>query len=181
VFSDALNRVRQATDRTRGERRARVRYRFGGPDNPGPEDVDVTGTVDFVMWRVELPGQVEVQGQRSFLHDGEWRGPVGERGDPLTPGSPLWLLEALRGAREILERERDGAFVVAVDLVAADAASPVRLASPGGFALSELVDARFRVDLDDEDRVREVALMMTGTTTALTLEEFGDGADPGAE
>jgi hypothetical protein len=181
MSSDALNRVRQATDRTRGERRARVRYRFGGPDNPGPEDVDVTGTVDFVTWRVELPGQVEEQGQRSFLHDGEWRGPIGERGDPLTPGSPLWLLEALRGAREILEREGDGAFVVAVDLVAADAASPVRLASPGGFALSELVDARFRVELDDEDRVHEVALMMPGTTTALTLEEFGDSADASAE
>jgi hypothetical protein len=127
MFSDALNRVRQATDRTRGERRARVRYRFGGPDNPGPEDVDVTGTVDFVTWRVELPGQVQVQGKRRFVHDGEWRGPVGEHGDPLPPGSPLWLLEVLRGAREI-----------------------------------ELIDARFRVDLDDEDRVREVALMLPG-------------------
>ena len=177
MSSDALNRVRQATDRTRGARRARVRYRFEGPDNPGPEDVDVTGTVDFVTWRVELSGQVEVQGQRSFLHDGGWRGPVGERGDPLNAGSPLWLLEALRGAREILKREEDGAFMVSVDLVAADAASPVRLASPGGFALSELVDARFRVDLDDEDRVREVALMLPGTTTALTLEELGDGAE----
>ena len=93
----------------------------------------------------------------------------------------MWLLEALRGTRKILEREGDGAFVVSVDLVAADAASPVRLASPGGFALSGLVDARFRVDLDDEDRVHEVALMTTTTTTTLTLEEFGDGADPGAE
>jgi hypothetical protein len=128
MFSDALNRVRRPSIARAGERRARVRYRFGGPDNPGPEDVDVTGTVDFVTWRVGLPGQVQVQGKRSFVHDGEWRGPVGEHGDPLPPGSPLWLLEALRGARE-----SDGAFVVAVDLVAADAASPVRLASPAGF------------------------------------------------
>jgi hypothetical protein len=171
MTSDALHRVRQAPDRTRGEHRAQVRYRFEGPDNPAPEDIDVAGTVDFDEWRVELPRSIDVQGQRSFLHpDGEWRGPIGERSDPLTPGSPLWLLEALRGAREILEREGDDAFVVAVDLVAADAASPVSLGSPGGFALSLLVDARFHVNLDDGDRVREVAFVLPGTTTTLTLE-----------
>jgi hypothetical protein len=174
MSSDALDRVRRAPDRTRAARRARIRYRFEGPDNPGPEAAEVTGRVDFDEWRTELPGQIEVQGQRHFLHDGEWRGPIGEPGDPLTAGSPLWLLEALRGAKELLEEDGGDGSLVAVDLVAADAASPVRLSSPGGFALSELVDARFRVHLDGEDRVREVALVTPGATTTLRLEVLGD-------
>ncbi len=174
----SLEVVRCAAPRTIAQGSARVRLTASGELPGDEEEVVQEGVIDFTAAATALGESVEIGGQRWFLHDGQWRGPVGQPDDPLTAGSPLWLVEITRGAAAATPIPSAGAqgrsFQAMFDLVAAAEASPWSLASPGGFSLTGLRRCEGAVRISADGALAAVELRLEGkTTTTLELDDLG--------
>jgi antitoxin (DNA-binding transcriptional repressor) of toxin-antitoxin stability system len=134
-----------------------------------PKATSADGVIDFERWRCALD-----YGSYAVVIDGEqeWSGRSGRALDTLEPRaatarSPLWLLRALEGVREIAD---DG--MVLVDLVAVQergAAVPL----PDVATVEEARALPFVVEPDDAGRLARIAFTGGRTTIALELLELG--------
>ena len=177
--SDALDRIRSAADRTLSTGTARVTYAWRGADLDRPA-IEGAGVVDFVARRVDLGASIDLGGQRFFVWDGQWRGPVGEPAGPMPAGGPIWLVQILRGASSAAAAVADQLgdvpaerYEVVVDLVDAEAAAPESLAAPGGFSMQLLRAIPATVWLDGDGRLRRLELRLLADAISMALDDFG--------